>query len=343
MQFSTKDLDWAVETNVISGEVRQNLQVALEKRHEQRPSLTLSNVLYYLGGMIVISAMTIYTTLAWEDLSGLGHLGIALAYATVFIFVGRWLWESKGLIIPGGLLITAAVCMTPMAVYGVQELMGWWVMGDPGTYRDFFHWIEGGWAIMEIATIIAGLVALRFFKFSFITMPIAFSLWFVSMDLVSMLYGAEYSWEQRRLVSLWFGLLIIVASYVVDRRTREDYAFWGYLFGVAAFWCGLTWADSSNELGKFAYCMINVGLMAISVLLQRRVFIVFGAMGVMSYIGHLTFALFKDEMLFSFGLSIVGLIVIGLGVLYHRHAKSIEQWLLKILPENIRKTLPQYR
>ncbi len=32
--------------------------------------------------------------------------------------------------------------------------------------------------------------------------------------------------------SLWFGLGMLAATDFVDRRTREDYAFWGYLFGL---------------------------------------------------------------------------------------------------------------
>jgi hypothetical protein len=50
------------------------------------------------------------------------------------------------------------------------------------------------------------------------------------------LFGrADFTWDERLRVSLLFGLLMLVATYVIDRRTREDFAFWGYLFGLAAF------------------------------------------------------------------------------------------------------------
>ncbi|MFP3499052.1 DUF2157 domain-containing protein, partial [Pseudomonas sp. SIMBA_059] len=89
-------------------------------------------------------------------------------------------------------------------------------------------------------------------------------------------FGSPFSWEQRREVSLWFGLGLLVVFLVIDGRTREDYARWGYLAGLAAFWGGLTLLDSGSELGKAMYCLINVALMGTAVLLRRPVFMVFG-------------------------------------------------------------------
>ena len=129
----------------------------------------------------------------------------------------------------------------------------------------------------------------------------------------------------REIVSLWFGLCMLVASYLADRRTREDFAFWGYLFGMFAFWGGLTSLDSDSELGKFLYCCINLFLMGVSVVLQRRVFIVFGSIGVFGYLGHLAGDVFEDTLTFTFALSALGLIVIFAGLQYHRHRKTIEE------------------
>jgi hypothetical protein len=40
---------------------------------------------------------------------------------------------------------------------------------------------------MEVGTVAAGLVALRYFRFPFLTAPIAFALWFMSMDLTPLI------------------------------------------------------------------------------------------------------------------------------------------------------------
>lgn len=342
MKFTTGDLNWAVDENIISNDAKDALVAALTKRQEQKPSLAFTNVLYYLGGLIVVGAMSFYLSVAWESLTAGNLLIIALSYAGVLLLAGNWLW-GRNHRIPGGILVTAAVCMTPMAVYALQSLLGLWGGDDPGEYRDFFHWIKSGWAVMEVTTVLTGLLALRLYRFPFITMPIAFTLWFFSMDLVAVLYGGDFSWQDRAQVSLWFGLFMLMASYLVDRRTREDYAFWGYLFGMLAFWGGLTSQDSNSELAKFGYCMVNVLLIFLSPLLQRRVFIIFGSLGVSGYIGHLARSVFKDDLIFTFVLSGLGLLIIGLGLLYHRYQERIEARLKSLLPESFRRTLPQYR
>jgi hypothetical protein len=97
-------------------------------------------------------------------------------------------------------------------------------------------------------------------------------------------------WHERLWISLWFGLLILLASYFADRRTREDFAFWGNLFGLMAFWGGMSLMESDSEWRKFLYCIINVALILLAVFLKRRVFVVFGACGVFGYLGYLSYA-----------------------------------------------------
>ncbi|OIQ50328.1 hypothetical protein BerOc1_02259 [Pseudodesulfovibrio hydrargyri] len=343
MKFTNKDLDGAVRAGVIARETRDALVAFFEDGRGGAPAFTMANVLYYLGGLIVIGAMTIFVTDAWERLGGLGHLLIGAGYGLAFLGMGNWLWRKREQRVPGGILVTAAVCMTPLTVYGIQELSGWWVWDAPGMYEDFYRWIKGGWFFMEIGTVAVGGLALRRFRFPFVTLPVAFSLWFLSMDLTAVLYGPDFTWDQRKVVSLCFGLAMLAAGYLVDRRTRQDFAFWLYLFGMIAFWCGLTSLDSDSELGKFVYCCVNLLLMAVSVILQRRVFIVFGALGVSIYLGHLAADVFDDTLSFSFALSGLGLLVILAGLQYHKHREAIEEKALCLLPAAIRRTLPRYR
>jgi hypothetical protein len=203
--------------------------------------------------------------------------------------------------------------------------------------------VQGGWLLMEAATVLAGLLMLRLIPFPFIVMPIALALWFMSMDLSEWFYGSPFSWEQRRIVSLWFGLALLLVFLVVDGRTRRDYAFWGYLAGLAAFWGGLTLMDSGSELGKALYCLINFGLMAVAVLLRRPVFMVFGAMGVAAYLGYLSYEVFAESLLFPLVLTLIGLGVIGLGVLYQQHREALSKRLRAQLPSSLLQLLPGLR
>ena len=93
--------------------------------------------------------------------------------------------------------------------------------------------------------------------------------------------------RDRKLVSVAMGLLALAAAVAIDRRTREDFAFWFYLFGPMAFWGGLSLLDSGSELGKFIYALVNLLLLAAGRLLKRRAFLAFGAIGLYLYLGHL--------------------------------------------------------
>ena len=344
MRIAKKDLEWAASRGVIDDAQAEALWRALTERSADRPKFDLIHVAYYFGALLVIGAMGWFMGTAWEAFGGGGIFLISAAYAAAFLVIGSMVWQRGGLRVPGGLLITMAVCMTPLAVYGLQRWLGVWGFDDPGEYRDFHVWIRGGWFAMEVATIAAGVIALWFFRFPFLTAPIAFVLWYMSMDLTPIISGGtDFDWELRRLVSLWFGLAMIAGTYLIDHRTKEDFAFWGYLFGLIAFWGGLTMLESDSELSKFFYFLINLAIIGMSVFLRRRAFMVFGALGVLGYIGHLAYSIFEESILFPFVLTGIGLGVIYLGILLKRHAAKLEQGVENALPGWTKRLRPSER
>ena len=101
--------------------------------------------------------------------------------------------------------------------------------------------------------------------------PLSVALWFMSMDLAAYL-GGHSSWEFDlvRKVSLAFGLGMVVVAYITDQRTREDFAFWLYLFGFTAVWGSISSMHSDRELNKLLYCLLNIGFIALGALLRRE-------------------------------------------------------------------------
>jgi len=281
-----------------------------------------------------MSAMGLFSTLAFSAMGGWALTATAVIYAIAFTIAGHHLWHARGLRIPGGLLIAIAVSMAPLAVYGIQDALGMWgSFGNPGTVHEFYVWIKGSWVFMELAAIIAAVVALRFYPFPFIVMIAAFALWFMSMDLTPWVFGqAQFTWEERRTVSMWFGLAVIVVAWLVDRRPRGgDFAFWLHLFGLMAFWGGLSLRDGGSEVAKALYCLLNVGLVLFSVLVMRRVYAVFGMLGIAGYLGYLAHSVFKESILFPFALSLIGVAIIAAGLFYHKRQDAIAAWLARHL------------
>lgn len=320
-----------------------------ELKKESKPKFNVENLAYYFGAIIIMSAMGWFITDAWDNIGGLGISFLGLIYFLIFILVGRYFWFHKKLFIPGGLLITVAIWVTPLIVFGIQKYIGLWPdiaqAGFQEYHNDHFTSITGSWLIMEAAVIIVGIITLRFIRFPFLTFPIVFSLWYLSMDLISFVIGDELTWQQKKITSVFFGLAMLLCSYFIDIRTKKDFAFWGYLFGLLAFWGGLFFylMEMSGEWSKFFYCTINLFLMLFSVIIQRWVFLIFGSTGVFIYLMHLASVVFKDSLLFPIALSFLGMAIIFLGVAYKRNKEKIDQKIIKISPNFLLNLNPDKR
>ena len=234
-------------------------------------------------------------TSAWDRLSGPAIAGIAIAYALLFGAAGLRLFRSASTRIPGGLLVTVAVCMTPLAVYGVERALGWWPATDPGSYTRFHPLINGSWVVMEIATVIVSAAALTRIKFPFLTAPAAYALWFLSMDATALLFGKRWTIHQECWISVIFGLLMITAGYLLDGARELDFAFWFYLFGVLTFSGGLTLMGSGGQFSKAMYCLVHLLMMVVAVILRRKVFLIFGGIGVFFYLASEAETYFRNS------------------------------------------------
>jgi len=337
MELNRHLLKEASEQGLISDQQADQLWAFLAERGKDTPSFRLTNVLYYLGGLIAIGAMSLLMTLGWDLFGGWGVFFIALAYAGAGILLTELLLNRSRLPIPAGITAAFVVVLIPLAVYGLQVALGWWQDGH--AFREYHTLIDWRWIYMELATLAVGVIMLWRYRLPFLVMPIAVTLWYMSMDLTPFLFGnADLSWALRQFVSLWFGLLMVLLAFWVDIRTRhgKDYAFWLYLFGVIAFWGGLSMSYSDSELNKFLYLCINLGLIVVGATLSRRVFAIFGGLGVAGYLGHLAHDVFRDSLMFPFVLTIIGLGVIYLGIIWQRHEEKISSALRRLLPQPIR-------
>jgi hypothetical protein len=304
------------------------------------PAFSFTNTLYYFGGMLAIGAMTLFMTLGWELFGAWGVFALAVGYMVGALLVARNLMAQR-LRTPAGLLATLAVCLVPLAVWGLQSGLGFWPEGTNDSYRDYHRFIDWRWLTLELATLAAAVVMLRSFRLPFMVMPVAVTLWYLSMDVAHMLMQREgFDWQFSRDVSLVFGLATCAVAVWVDLRcrnathplNRQDFAFWLYLFGAIMFWCGLSLRDSDSEINKFIYALINVGLVFLGAAIGRRVFTVLGAIGVASYLGYLSYRVFEDSLLFPFALTLLGLGVVALGIWWQRREAAIHARLAGWLP-----------
>lgn len=309
------------------------------------PGFSFTNTLYYFGGMVAIGAMTLFMTLGWQSLGAWGLAAISAAYLLACLKVADWL-KSRSLPLPAGILATLAVCLVPLLVWSLQHGMGWWPPGGPERYSAYHTHINWRWLTLEFATLAAGVVMLWRYRLPFMVMPIAVTLWYMSMDVAHALWtdAGHWDWAFIRDVTLVFGIATGFIALWVDVRCRraqeadwrQDYAFWLYLFGTLMFWSGLSLRDSNSEIGKALYCLINLVLVFAGAAIGRRVLTIFGGLGVTLYLGYLSHRVFGNSLLFPFVLSLLGLGVVALGIWWQRHEADINARLRDWLPAGLR-------
>jgi hypothetical protein len=340
--FAEDDLTAARDAGILSEATRRALVDFLHEREEHaldcgdsavvRPvalRFDLTHVLWYAGALVVMLSMGIFTTAAFNRLGGVVLTATAVVYATGFIALCHYLWHVHELRTAGGLAATIALAMVPMAIYGIRDMFGLWPgVSEPSTYRTFFSYVGSSWVAMELGTLAAAGVVFYFYPFPFIGFIAALALWFLSMDITEWVRDGHTPYFSLRFdVSFWFGAGLVGTAWLGDLKWRRlgNFVFWLHIVGAASFWGGLTGLEISNDRLGLGYCVVNIGLVLFSVLADRRIYAIFGALGIALYLGHLAYDVFDDALWFSFALSGIGLSTIGLGIFYQLKRRAIEQ------------------
>jgi hypothetical protein len=353
MRLSKPDLDWAVSQGLLDAAQAARLWAAWSERlagmPEVAPRFSITHVLYYLGGMIAIGAMSLFMNLGWEQFGPWVLFAIAVSYAVASVFAARWL-ARRQLPIPAGILATLAIVLVPLGMWALQSALGWWPPGGAAEhYRAYHTHIDWRWISLEFVTLVAAVIGLWRLRYPFMVMPLAVTLWYMSMDLARMIAFADRpgwnEWQYYRDFSMVFGLGMLAVAVWVDIRARaafdqgRDFAFWLYLFGTLAFWTGLTMQNSNSEVGKFIYFLINLALLGVGAALGRRVFAVFGGLGIAFYLYHLADKVFAHSLLFPLALTLIGLGIVGAGIWWRNNERRVATALRAYLPAALREML----
>jgi hypothetical protein len=149
------------------------------------------------------------------------------------------------------------------------------------------------------------------------------------MDLASWVFDTSIL-SSSRVWSISYGATLMAGAYVAERRLKhvlDDYTFWIWLFGSFSFWAALSSSNSGSELDKMVYGLICAGLIVVSVIVRRRVLAVFGALGLIGYVGHLSMTVFREAAAFPAITLLMGAALVGLGLRW----STVEQWIARTL------------
>lgn len=331
--ISEKQLRTAVDRAGLPEDAFHRILLALDDAPQTASRFEAAHVSYYLGALLILGAMGWFIGSSWDRLPGIALFLIALAYAALFGGLGLRLCRQPATRVPGGILVAVAVGTTPLAVYGLERQLGWWSAG----HALASHAAAGNWVLMELATLAFAVLALRSVRFPLLTAPAAGALWYLSLDVPTLLFGTHWTFHQECWMAIGFGLLLLLAAYRLDDDSELDFSFWFYLFGLLSFNVGLTMLGDGGQFDKALYCLLHLLLLLLAVVLQRRVFLVFGAVGIFAYLIDEADSYFRNAFTFALGLTVLGAFFIAAGILYKRNERSISTKLRPLMPTRIRQ------
>jgi hypothetical protein len=285
---------------------------------------------------LLVAVGASFAILTAFDRFGFAGLAVtAAALAASLLAAGRHRYLRSGGRL-GHVFISTAVLLVPVSVHGLVRALDYHA---PWVGSALSDWLAGPWFPVQVATIAAAVLAIRAYRITFLSAVVAGAVWYAAQDAAPILFGDDPDWSLRALLSSLTGVVILAAGVAVDRRAREDHAFWLYLCGLLALSGGLTTMQAQSDAALLLVAILHAGLVVVSLLLERRSLAVAGALGLAAAAGHLADDLLDAKAL-SFALTGIALAVIGLGLLYHLHLDRLERWVAALVPAPLRRLLP---
>ena len=329
MKYTDEHLNEAVKNNIFTEEQVKQFREYLQ--YSDKQVTKFQKTLYYIGALLIISAMTWLLQNSWDNFGAIGISIVSALYFVIFLIAGYFVFFEKRMEVAGGLLFSIPIAVTPLLVFSVLDAFGIWHQGDH--FNDFFIWIRGRWIILEISTILVALPILIKTKFPFHVFLISVAAWFFSMDIVALLSNIHsLSWEDRVDITKAFGFCMIAVGYFVDLKFKRDYAFWLYLFGSLTFLSGLSSFHRSDVFGFALLGFASVLMILFSLFINRNVILVFGSIGLIQLLSRLSWELFRDSVLFPFALTAIGVVLILAGIFFQKNRKYIDESIIQKLP-----------
>lgn len=345
--FGRADLDRWVKEGIITSAQREAILAELGRGPPASapalvlPALDLATLLYYVGGVLVLIAYSVFLGLVWEDMEKGGRVAIAAASMMFFAASSLLLLRTERFRLPGELLTVVTVAITPLLMFAVLDVAGLWPE-EPTRwplYRDWEAWeqarvdyvadLQRARLSMAAVSLIAAIVALWRVRSPFLGAAAVVGLDWVAVECGQVLSGAttrEFEFGTLEPILLaTVGGFTVALGVALHGRTRRDYTTWLYALGLGALIYALLIRalDSDAPGWGVGFLAVAVLMLLLSIPLQQRLFALVGAGSAYIYFGKLVFDVFEGSAAMALTLAGIGLLIVASGMLYQRFGRRL--------------------
>ncbi|MDZ4278290.1 MAG: hypothetical protein U1B78_04040, partial [Dehalococcoidia bacterium] len=331
-RFTEADIEHWVAEGILTPDQQEAMLRDLAERPVIGRGLDLATLLYYGGGLLVLMAYGVLLGFQWEGMNEAGRIAISGASILFFGVVSRVLLRDRRFQLPGELLQVVAISVVPLFAFAVVEAAGFWPE-EPGfraslaereEYQSDLAWAR---MVLAAATLVTAAAAFRWSRSPYALVAAALSLTALVIDASLQLDVAreDYEWEApQALVVAALGASFLTAGVAVRRSPGRNYSLWLYALGLAGLSLGLGLkAFPSYAPGwGILWLVVALGVLALSLWLQERLFAAAGMAAVFAYVSKLALDVFEDANA-PLGLVLIGLLILGTGILYQRYGERL--------------------
>jgi len=276
---------------------------------EKKAGLNLVTVAYYFGGLLAFFSLTLFVGINWEDLNDVSRLVVALVALLVIGGLGAWLRFRQGYPTAGGLLLFVATAIVPLFIYTVEQQLG-------------FEFDEVAALYMILIGLAGALAALIFTRFSLISLLVAGFIHATVLD-IAFIGGADGDWPLILTAAVCGGFILL--GIALTRWGRKLHAFWFKLYGLLGLYIAFTalFVTSESILFGLLFLLVYLIMVGFSLRFREVIYLIFGAIGVYTYIIRLAFDTFQGTIYFPLLLGGIGISIIVLAVLSQRYGSRL--------------------
>lgn len=242
-----------------------------------RPRWSTASVLVYIGGLVVLAATGALLGIL-GDLHGEWALAGYAAVAAAAALGIAVLLQQRNRGVAAGLAATLAVIFVTVSVAAFLSALGI-LDADGEGYDPTDH-------IIEAAILVAALLALYRFRAPLLMLVIGLTVFVTLVDIATTIPW-DYADPAAALV---VGALLVAAGVVIDRSGREPYGFWLHFIGAFAVGGAiLDLVAGEGDAGWIFIGVVSLAYVAVAYLLERSVYAVVGAIGILATTTYFTF------------------------------------------------------